>query len=105
VAGYGAWLHGEAVSAGMVCASLLAERRGLIEPAVTERQRHLLQELDLPIVPERWAIDDLLAAMRTDKKAEAGKLRFVLPKRLGEVALFEDVPEEDVRQVLAGAMG
>jgi 3-dehydroquinate synthetase len=38
--------------------------------------------------------------MRTDKKAAAGRLRFVLPRRLGEVALFDDVPEDDVRRVL-----
>src|SRR5262249_22175574 len=46
-AGYGGWLHGEAVAAGMVCASRLAERRGLIEHAVTERQRELPYQLGL----------------------------------------------------------
>ncbi|HEY7330626.1 MAG TPA: 3-dehydroquinate synthase [Gemmataceae bacterium] len=100
VGGYGAWLHGEAVSAGMICASRLAERRGLVGSDVTERQRCLLQTFALPIAPEPWPVDDLLATMRRDKKAVAGKLRFVLPRRLGEVALFDDVPESDVRQVL-----
>ncbi len=100
VGGYGAWLHGEAVSAGMVCASWLAERRGLIGADIAERQRRLLQTFRLPIAPERWPVDDLLATMRSDKKAVAGRLRFVLPRRLGEVAMFEDVPESDVRQVL-----
>ena len=38
--------------------------------------------------------------MRNDKKASAGRLRFVLPRRLGEAALFDDVPEADVRRVL-----
>ena len=102
VGGYGAWLHGEAVAAGMVCASLLAERRGLIEHAVTERQRELLVEFDLPTGPRDWPIDDLLAVMRNDKKAVAGRMRFVLPRRLGEVALFDDVSEDDVRAVLKG---
>jgi 3-dehydroquinate synthase len=100
VAGYGAWLHGEAVAAGMVCASLLAERRGLVGGDVTERQRRLLATFGLPTAPERWPVDELLATMFRDKKAVAGRLRFVLPRRLGEVALF-DVPEEDVRAVLA----
>ncbi len=100
VGGYGAWLHGEAVAAGMVCASRLAERRGLIEHAVTERQRELLVEFGLPTAPRGWPADDLLAVMRNDKKAVAGRLRFVLPKRLGEVALFDDLPEADVRAVL-----
>jgi len=100
VGGYGAWLHGEAVSAGMVCASRLAERHGLIDADVTERQRRLLQTFGLPIAPRRWPVEDLLAVMRVDKKAVAGRLRFVLPRRLGEAALFDDVLEEDVRQVL-----
>jgi 3-dehydroquinate synthase len=100
VGGYGAWLHGEAVAAGMVCASKLAERRGLIEHAVTERQRELLVEFGLPTAPRGWPADDLLAVMRNDKKAVAGRVRFVMPKRVGEVALFDDVPEADVRAVL-----
>lgn len=100
VGGYGAWLHGEAVSAGMICASKVAERRGLIAADVTERQKRLLQTFSLPIAPLRWPIEDLLATMRRDKKAIAGRLRFVLPKRIGEAALFEEAPEEDVRQIL-----
>jgi 3-dehydroquinate synthase len=100
VAGYGAWLHGEAVAAGMVCASLLAERRGLVGREETERQRRLLGAFGLPTAPGRWPTEEVLAAMRTDKKAAAGRLRFVLPRRLGEVALFDDVPEDDVRRVL-----
>jgi 3-dehydroquinate synthase len=104
VAGYGAWLHGEAVAAGMVCASRLAERRRLISPEVTARQVRLLETFDLPVRPEPWPIDELLLVMRSDKKNEAGKLRFVLPRRMGEVALFDDVPEEDVRAVLTGML-
>jgi 3-dehydroquinate synthase len=100
-AGYGGWLHGEAVAAGMVCASRLAERRGLIGAELTARQAKLLRAFDLPTAPQRWSIDDLLTAMRADKKALAGSMRFILPRRLGEVALFDDVPESDVRQVLA----
>jgi 3-dehydroquinate synthase len=100
VGGYGAWLHGEAVSAGMVCASRLAERRGLIGSDITERQRLLLQTFGLSVAPQNWPADELLAVMRLDKKVSAGRLRFVLPRRLGEVAMFDDVPESDVRAVL-----
>ncbi len=100
-AGYGAWLHGEAVAAGMICASRLAERRGLIPAALTQRQMRLLEAFSLPVRPLRWSIDALLATMRSDKKALAGRMRFILPKRLGEVALFDDVPEGDVRQVIS----
>lgn len=100
VGGYGTWLHGEAVAAGMCCASQLADRRGLIPPETTERQRQLLRRFDLPTAPLAWPIDELIAVMRNDKKAVAGRLRFVLPRRMGEVALFDDVPDVDVRQVL-----
>jgi 3-dehydroquinate synthase len=103
VAGYGTWLHGEAVAAGMVCASRLAERRGLIDAAATQRQVKLLEKLGLPIRPEKWPADDLLTVMRTDKKSMAGSLRFILPRRIGEVALYDDVPEADVRKVLEEA--
>src|SRR5205823_2921147 len=98
--GYGSWLHGEAVAAGMVCASLLAERRGLIPHDVTQRQINLLSAFALPIAPKQWAIDDLIVTMRKDKKAMDGRMRFVLPTRLGQVALFDDVPESEVRTVL-----
>jgi 3-dehydroquinate synthase len=100
VGGYGAWLHGEAVAAGMVCASLLAERRGLIPADLASRQRRLLEAFGLPVAARRWPAEQLLDVMRSDKKAEAGQLRFILPRRLGEVALFGDVPEDDVRAVL-----
>jgi len=52
VGGYGAWLHGEAVAAGMICASRLAQLRGMIGPEVIERQIRLLQAFDLPIAPK-----------------------------------------------------
>ncbi len=100
VGGYGSWLHGEAVSAGMVCASRLAERRGLIGADATARQVALLGRFGLPVAPKRWPIDELLRVMRSDKKNVAGRLRLVLPRRLGEVALFDDVPEGTVREVL-----
>ncbi len=48
---------------------------------------------------KRWDVDALLGTMRADKKAVSGRLRFILPRRLGEVALFDDVSEADVRQV------
>jgi 3-dehydroquinate synthase len=94
--GYGNWLHGEAVAAGMICASRLAARSKLISDELTNRQVTLLKKFGLPVAPHPWPPDVLIAAMRRDKKAQAGKLRFVLPRRLGEVAVFDDVSEADV---------
>lgn len=100
VGGYGAWLHGEAVAAGMMCASRLAELRGLITSDITKRQAELLRRFGLPTVPKPWSPDLLLSVMRSDKKAVAGQLRFILPRRLGEVALFDGIPETDVLHIL-----
>lgn len=101
VGGYGTWLHGEAVAAGMVCASRLAERLNLIPAELTQRQIALLGAFGLPIAPlPAWPVADLLATMRSDKKAVEGALRFILPRRLGEVALYEHAPESEVLWVL-----
>ncbi|MBV9124071.1 MAG: 3-dehydroquinate synthase [Planctomycetes bacterium] len=105
IGGYGAWLHGEAVAAGMVCASRLAERRGLIPAELTQRQRELLTRFGLPTAPAAWPVRDLVAVMHSDKKTLGGRLRFLLPRRLGEVALCDDVPEAEVEQVLEEMIG
>ena len=65
------------------------------------RQVRLLRRFGLPTAAEPWPAENLLATMRADKKALAGKLRFILPRRLGEVGLYDDVPEKEVRDVLA----
>jgi 3-dehydroquinate synthase len=103
VGGYGAWLHGEAVAAGMVCASRLAERLGRIPGDITRRQKNLLAAFQLPIRPLAWSADDLLAVMHRDKKAHAGRLSFVLPDRLGHVELMSGVDPSLVRETLSQA--
>ena len=93
-------IDGEAVAAGIICASRLAERRGLIPCELTERQERLLSRFGLPTAAENWPVEELLAAMRHDKKNRGGRLRFVLPRRLGEVALMDDVVEDEIRSAL-----
>ena len=105
IGGYGSWLHGEAVAAGMVCASRLAELLGRIPPELTQRQVRLLQEYHLPIQPRpEWNVDELIAVMRRDKKAVGGQLRFVLPRQLGAVELVDGVPESLVEELLRQAV-
>ena len=103
LSGYGELLHGEAVAIGMISESQLAEHLGRIDPAVTKRQIDLLQSLGLPTalpVTNRPGNDAILAAMRLDKKNASGKLRFVLPTRIGQVELVT-VAEGDVRNLLS----
>ena len=103
VTGYGELLHGEAVSIGMLCASRLAQRLGRITTADTERQQELLAAIGLPIEMPEVDADDMLAAMQHDKKVAAGRLRFVLPSRIGQVELVGDVGEDDVRAAMGNS--
>jgi 3-dehydroquinate synthase len=99
--GYGQWLHGEAVGCGMVMASDLSARLGLVPPAFVDRMRALCERAGLPVSaprlggPEQW-----LDLMRLDKKAEGGEIRFVVIERVGRAAL-RAVPENLVRETLA----
>lgn len=97
IGGYGQLLHGEAVSIGMVCAARLARLLGRVDGGFESRQRRLLEQLSLPTRIPPLNQDELVAAMRHDKKVEHGKLRFVLPSRMGAVELVGDVDERQVR--------
>ena len=97
---YDTLLHGEAVAIGMDCAARLAERLGRVDNLFVRRQRKLLEELHLDFAPPKHSPDELLALMYHDKKVDQGKLRFVLPERIGYVELVTDVPHEDVLAVL-----
>ncbi|MFV1967000.1 MAG: 3-dehydroquinate synthase [Pirellulaceae bacterium] len=100
LAGYGVYLHGEAVAMGMLCASRLAERLGRIDAQITQRQHDLLVALGLPVDVPDLDRDRFLAAMQRDKKVAHGRLRFVLPSRMGHVELVGDVPDADVQAAL-----
>jgi 3-dehydroquinate synthase len=101
VGGYGAWKHGEAVAAGMICACRLAERLGMLASAGTERLTALLTAMQLPTRPEaKWPIAELVAVMRSDKKTQAGRLRFVLPTGPGHVEVVSGVDDEQVMATL-----
>ncbi len=94
--------HGEGVAMGMVCAARLAQSLGYCSPQTTERIINTLAFLDLPTEPPRHAFESVWAAMGADKKKAAGKLRFDLPRAIGDVDIFTDVPETVVQSVLEG---
>lgn len=98
-AGYGEYLHGEAVSIGMAAAGRLSRAVGLPMEHET-RIRALLQQFGLPLeLREKLPADRLVSAMMRDKKSQDGRLRFVLARRIGEVVLRE-VEESDARAAL-----
>lgn len=96
--GGGGYSHGEAVSLGMVAATRLAVDAGRCDAAVYDKLAALLERIGLPTQSDRLADDDvLLAVMHADKKVRGGKLRLVLPDRLGAVSVVDDTPEDAVR--------
>jgi len=100
VSGY-ALPHGQAVAIGLVLAAQLARAQGLCNAELPDRIARLLAALGLPAASDLDP-DAVLAAMATDKKRHSGKLRFVLPRGVGEVIVADDVPMDRVRSVLAG---
>jgi 3-dehydroquinate synthase len=99
--GYGEWLHGEAVAAGMVLAANLSQRQGLLAAADVERLRALLQRAGLPVDAPRLGADRYLALMSHDKKVVAGSIRFVLLRAIGNAFVTADVPERTIGALLA----
>ena len=95
-------LHGEAVSVGMVCAARLAERLGRVDASFNDRLRALLQTFDLPVNPPKFDPQQVLDTMMHDKKVQDGRLRFVLPSRLGYVELVDDVAPVEVQAAMEG---
>jgi len=98
--GYHGLLHGEAVAIGMLCASRLAERLGRVGARFTARQRDLLAALGLPTELPAADPNAILRTMLHDKKVEHGRLRFVLPTRMGHVELVGGIDPDAVRAVL-----
>ncbi len=90
--GYGNWLHGEAVGAGMVVAAELSLAQGLIDADAARRLRALVQAAGLPLRVPQLPVARYLELMRVDKKAEAGEVRYVLLAGLG-AALLRSLPD------------
>jgi 3-dehydroquinate synthase len=97
--GYGEWLHGEAVAAGMIMASRLSDMPG----SDLDRLRNLLVATGLPVDPPAVGADALGRAMKLDKKVQQKRLRFVLLKTLGEAFVSSDYPPERMRAILRAA--
>jgi len=93
--GYGNWLHGEAVSTGMMMAASLSEQLGDISVADVSRLEKLLARANLPTLsPDSMQPEDYLPHMMRDKKVLAGKLRLVLLKSLGQAYIATDTDKD-----------
>jgi 3-dehydroquinate synthase len=97
--GFGEWLHGEAVGCGMVMASELSHRLGLVNREFVDRLTHLIARAGLPVRGPRLGAAEYLAHMRVDKKAQAGEIRFVLIDGPGR-AVVKGAADELVSDVI-----
>ena len=101
IQGYGDWLHGEAVAAGMVLASRLSAAAGGLDETVVDDLIGFNEAVGLPVSPPADVTPPaLLAAMGSDKKVTAGKIRYILLRQLGEAEVTEDVTEDDIASVI-----
>jgi 3-dehydroquinate synthase len=103
-AGYGSLLHGEAIAIGMDLEARIAERLGMVDPAMVARQRALLQAYGLPTsIPAGMPADPILELTLRDKKVRAGKIRWALPTGIGAATVRDDVPPDLVRALVEEA--
>jgi len=98
--GYGEWLHGEAVAAGMVMASEMSHRLGWISVHDHQRTINLIESGGLPIKAPTIGATKALALMGMDKKVLSGQLRLVLLKKLGQAVVTSDYPAEILQATL-----
>ncbi len=99
--GYGVWLHGEAVAAGMCLAADLSRRLGWISDADLQRIVRLIARARLPVAaPPTLSAERFMELMAVDKKVKAGKLRLVLLKAIGVAVLTSDFAADKLIETL-----
>jgi 3-dehydroquinate synthase len=102
--GYGEWLHGEAVAAGMVMAADLSWRLGMLSQHDAQAVKTLIAAAELPVVPPDIDEETFLQLMGKDKKADQGKMKFILMKAIGNASVESGIPIDILRDTLrAGA--
>ena len=100
-AGYGNWLHGEAVGTGMIMAADLSAREGLISEEARDRAVALIRRAGLPdLPPAGMTPDDFMTLMAVDKKNVDGRLRLVLLNELGKAFVTDEASAENLNATL-----
>ena len=95
-----AYSHGECVALGMAAASFAAMKLGLIDSTARERILAVIQNAGLPVDGMKLDLGEVMDSMHFDKKVKSGRIRFVLPDRIGHVVIRDDVPEALVREAV-----
>ena len=97
---YSMYNHGEAVAIGMVAAAMISREMGILDEAAVNRIKTLLEKLKLPTSVDGLSANKIINGLKVDKKIREGKIKFVLPKKVGKVEIRDDVPIPIVRRVL-----
>ncbi len=104
--GYGVWLHGEAVGAGMMMAARMSQHLGWLDEQSVERLGSLLHAAKLPLVaPSAMDVEQFLSLMQVDKKVQDGALRLVLLKGIGHAVITADYDQATLREVIESCRG
>ncbi|GAB2877441.1 3-dehydroquinate synthase [Uliginosibacterium flavum] len=98
--GFGAWLHGDAVAAGTVMAAELSARLGMLQSSDVDRVRRIFERAGLPVVGPRLGAERYIELMRHDKKVEAGRLRLILLKEIGQGIISDATPLADIEAAI-----
>ena len=99
--GYGKWLHGEAISAGMVMASRMSAAMGDISSSTVTRICELFSEFKLPVhPPQSMTRKQMMSLMAYDKKTVDSLIRLVLLKQLGDAYVSDDYPQQILDQIM-----
>ena len=92
--GYGNWLHGEAVAAGMIMAAFMSKELGWLSPSDYQRVRGLIELAGLPIIPPDISEDKFLNLMKSDKKTKHNQIYLVLQTSIGRALLTKEYDSE-----------
>ena len=103
--GYGVWLHGEGVAAGMVMAADLSQRSGWLSTDDVARAKALLQAANLPVAAPQLGVEKYLDLMGLDKKVADGVIRLILLKAIGKAVFTAEYSPQLLRETLAACHG
>jgi 3-dehydroquinate synthase len=92
--------HGEAVAIGLMVEARISNKLGMMDNDEVERLGNMLEKAGLPTGLPELASDKLLETMKHDKKVTDGKIRFALPKNIGEAFITDDVSDSIIKKAL-----
>jgi 3-dehydroquinate synthase len=103
--GYERWLHGEAVGAGLLIAATLSRESGLMSASDVERIKRILVRIGLPTDTHEVTVAAALEHMKMDKKVQGGRIRFVVPRAIGDCFVSADYSDAALQRTLAACFG